>query len=187
MPALQLLAPSACGRAVARATTEAVTADVAMITEDQSAVIAFLAEPSTHAGERVERIETHASIVFLADERAYKLKRAVLFDYLDEAPVIEIGQPTQSFECELDLPHARGKRDPEGGHRTRTQNTVGFEPVPDLKTSHRFDHRTVVEAVVSRHRRVNRQISECDKATTEQSKVWVLFACVQSRTHRQYV
>ena len=54
-----------------------------MITEDQSAVIAFLAEPSTHDGARVERIDTHASIVFLAGERAYKLKRAVLFDYLD--------------------------------------------------------------------------------------------------------
>jgi aminoglycoside phosphotransferase family enzyme/predicted kinase len=30
-----------------------------------------------------ERIETHASIVFLAGTRAYKLKRAVRFDYLD--------------------------------------------------------------------------------------------------------
>jgi hypothetical protein len=56
---------------------------LAMITEDQSAVITFLAEPSTHDGARVERIETHASIVFIAGERAYKLKRAVLFDYLD--------------------------------------------------------------------------------------------------------
>ena len=54
-----------------------------MITEDQSAVIAFLADPSTHDGARVERIDTHASIVFLAGERAYKLKRAVRFDYLD--------------------------------------------------------------------------------------------------------
>ena len=54
-----------------------------MITEDQSAVIAFLAAPSTHDGARVERIDTHASIVFLAGERAYKLKRAVRFDYLD--------------------------------------------------------------------------------------------------------
>ena len=54
-----------------------------VITEDQTAVIDFLAEPSTHDGARVERIDTHASIVFLAGERAYKLKRAVLFDYLD--------------------------------------------------------------------------------------------------------
>src|SRR5688572_10450235 len=69
-----------------------------MITEDQSAVIAFLAEPSTHDGARVERIETHASIVFLAGERAYKLKRAVLFDYLD----FSTSDRRRSF-CEAEL------------------------------------------------------------------------------------
>jgi aminoglycoside phosphotransferase family enzyme/predicted kinase len=55
----------------------------AMITEDQTAVIEFLAAPPTHGGAETERIETHASIVFLAGSRAYKLKRAVRFDYLD--------------------------------------------------------------------------------------------------------
>jgi hypothetical protein len=55
----------------------------AMITEDQAAVIDFLAASATHGGAPVERIDTHASIVFLAGERAYKLKRAVRFDYLD--------------------------------------------------------------------------------------------------------
>src|SRR5215218_5136958 len=54
-----------------------------MITEDQTAVVQFLAAPSTHGGASVERIDTHTSIVFLAGSRAYKLKRAVLFDYLD--------------------------------------------------------------------------------------------------------
>ena len=54
-----------------------------MITEDQTAVIDFLTAPSTHGGATVERIETHASVVFLAGARAYKLKRAVRFDYLD--------------------------------------------------------------------------------------------------------
>jgi aminoglycoside phosphotransferase family enzyme/predicted kinase len=54
-----------------------------MTTEDQTAVIDFLAAPSTHGGATVERIDTHASIVFLAGERAFKLKRAVRFDYLD--------------------------------------------------------------------------------------------------------
>jgi uncharacterized protein len=54
-----------------------------MITEDQTGVIDFLAAPSTHGGATVERIDTHASLVFLAAERAYKLKRAVRFDYLD--------------------------------------------------------------------------------------------------------
>ena len=55
----------------------------AMSTEDQTAVIDFLAAPSTHGGATVDRIDTHASIVFLAGARAYKLKRAVQFDYLD--------------------------------------------------------------------------------------------------------
>ena len=54
-----------------------------MTTEDQSGVISFLAHPSTHGVATVDRIDTHASIVFLAGERAYKLKRAVRFDYLD--------------------------------------------------------------------------------------------------------
>jgi aminoglycoside phosphotransferase family enzyme/predicted kinase len=54
-----------------------------MIVDDQSAVIAFLTSPSTHRGMPVDRIDTHSAIVFLAGERAYKLKRAVRFDYLD--------------------------------------------------------------------------------------------------------
>jgi len=54
-----------------------------VITEDQTGVIAFLAAPSTHGGAPVERIDTHASVIVLAGDRAYKLKRAVRFDYLD--------------------------------------------------------------------------------------------------------
>lgn len=54
-----------------------------MNTEDQTAVVDFLMSPATHGGASVERLDTHASIVFLAGSRAYKLKRAVVFDYLD--------------------------------------------------------------------------------------------------------
>jgi aminoglycoside phosphotransferase family enzyme/predicted kinase len=54
-----------------------------MITEDQNAVIEFLSSPDVHGGSAVERIETHASMVFLAGNRAWKLKRAVRYDYLD--------------------------------------------------------------------------------------------------------
>jgi len=52
-------------------------------TEDQTAIVEFLASPSTHGGEEVRRIDTHASVVFLAGSRAWKLKRAVRYDYLD--------------------------------------------------------------------------------------------------------
>ena len=58
-----------------------------MITEDQTDVIEFLAAPSAHGTATVERIDTHSAIVFLAGERAYKLKRAVRFDYLDFSTV----------------------------------------------------------------------------------------------------
>jgi aminoglycoside phosphotransferase family enzyme/predicted kinase len=54
-----------------------------MITEDQSKVVAFLSEPSSHGGAPVERIETHSAVVFLSGTRAWKLKRAVRYDYLD--------------------------------------------------------------------------------------------------------
>ncbi len=52
---------------------------------DQHEVIAFLADGRTHglAGAEVARVETHAAIVFLAGDRAYKLKKAVALPYLD--------------------------------------------------------------------------------------------------------
>lgn len=58
-----------------------------MISGNQAEVVAFLASPSTHGGAPVERIETHSSIVFLAGARAWKLKRAVRYDYLDFSTV----------------------------------------------------------------------------------------------------
>jgi uncharacterized protein len=53
--------------------------------DDQRDVIDFLSRPSSYgaAVERVDIIETHASLVFLARDRAYKLKRAVQYSYLD--------------------------------------------------------------------------------------------------------
>lgn len=50
---------------------------------DQADVIRLLSDPTTHGGEAVQRIDTHASIVFLAGSRALKLKRAVKYEYLD--------------------------------------------------------------------------------------------------------
>src|SRR3974377_1148518 len=51
----------------------------------QDAVIDFLSKPGSYpdAREGVSRISTHAAIVFLAGDRAYKLKREVKLPYLD--------------------------------------------------------------------------------------------------------
>jgi len=52
---------------------------------DQSEVAAWLSEPGTYGVgvETVERIDTHGAMVFLAGERAYKIKRAVRYPYMD--------------------------------------------------------------------------------------------------------
>jgi uncharacterized protein len=55
------------------------------LSEDQRDVVAFLMDPSSYGPgvDRVEVIETHASLVFIAGERVFKLKRAVAYPYLD--------------------------------------------------------------------------------------------------------
>jgi len=55
-----------------------------MMTEaSQQPVIDFLNDPANHGGAPVKRIDTHAASVFLAGERALKIKRAVRFPFLD--------------------------------------------------------------------------------------------------------
>ena len=51
----------------------------------QREVVAFLSDPASYDGavSEVETIATHASIVFLAGDRVFKLKRAVKYSYLD--------------------------------------------------------------------------------------------------------
>ena len=53
------------------------------VDRSQQAVIDFLARPQTHGGAEVKRIDTHAAVVFLAGDRALKIKRAVRFPFLD--------------------------------------------------------------------------------------------------------
>lgn len=56
---------------------------------DQRKVIAFLSEGANFGkpGSIVERLETHISFIFLVEDRAYKLKRAVRLPYLDYSTV----------------------------------------------------------------------------------------------------
>ncbi|WP_248304611.1 AAA family ATPase [Breoghania sp. L-A4] len=52
--------------------------------DSQTEVLELLAEPATHGADGpVTRIDTHASVVFLAGSSALKLKRAVTFPFLD--------------------------------------------------------------------------------------------------------
>jgi len=53
--------------------------------DPQREIVAFLSDPASYppGTSPVEIIETHASLVFLVGPRAYKLKRAVKYSYLD--------------------------------------------------------------------------------------------------------
>lgn len=51
--------------------------------DDQREIAAFLADPATHGGAAVERIDTYAAMVFLAGDTVYKVKRAVWFSFMD--------------------------------------------------------------------------------------------------------
>ena len=56
-----------------------------MATDDQGEVVEFLKHGESYGrpGETPERIDTHASIVFLIGDRVFKLKRAICFSFLD--------------------------------------------------------------------------------------------------------
>ena len=66
----------------------------------QAETVRLLEDPATHGGQGVRRIDTHASAVFLTDTRAYKLKRAVTYPYLDFAT---LAKRRQAVAAELRL------------------------------------------------------------------------------------
>jgi uncharacterized protein len=69
-----------------------------MNNDSQEEVFAFLADPATHGDQKVHRIDTHAASVFLAGDRALKIKRAVRFPFLDYST---LGKRKQACEAEL--------------------------------------------------------------------------------------
>jgi aminoglycoside phosphotransferase family enzyme/predicted kinase len=125
-----------------------------MITEDQQEVIRCLTSPGSHGGEPVETIETHASIVFLAGRLAWKLKRAVRYDYLDFSTAAR-----RRAMCEAELRLNR-RSAPSLYHRvvpvTREADgalaLAGAGPAVDwvLEMS-RFDQENLLDQLASRH------------------------------------
>lgn len=95
-----------------------------MTEQDQAPVIAWLTDPATHGGVAVERVDTHAAIVVLAGERAWKLKRAVRYPYLDFSTV-----ERRRAACETEL--AVNRRTAPGLYDAVvpvTRGTGGLEP-----------------------------------------------------------
>jgi uncharacterized protein len=78
-----------------------------MAQNGQEEIIAFLSNPASYspAPDRVELMETHGALIFLAGHAAFKIKRAVRFDYMDFSTV-ELRHRTCLRELEINKPHA---------------------------------------------------------------------------------
>ncbi|MFD1960342.1 hypothetical protein ACFSHP_18735 [Novosphingobium panipatense] len=71
------------------------------MTGKQADVVTFLESPGAlKPGETARRIDTHAAHIFLAGDRAWKLKQAVHYDYLDFSSV---DKRRAALEAELSL------------------------------------------------------------------------------------
>lgn len=76
-------------------------------TSDQDEVIAFLSDPASYPGvvRSVEVVETHAALVFLTEQEAFKIKKAVTFPYLDFG-TLEKRAAACDYELQINQPHA---------------------------------------------------------------------------------
>jgi hypothetical protein len=117
----------------------------------QAEAIALLSDPAAHGGAAVERVDTHISRIFLAGDRAWKMKRALRNNFLDFSTP-EKREASCRREMELNaggagfylgvVPVARG---PEG-------LTLGGEgePVDWVVEMRRFDREQELDRLADR-------------------------------------
>ncbi len=120
---------------------------------DQAETISFLERARSFGLDgKVVRIDTHISHIFLIGDQAYKLKRAVQYDYLDFAT-----REKRKRACEIELQLNR-RTAPEIYQEVRSVNrqpdgTLGFgpgEPVDWVVVMQRFDADGLLEEVAGR-------------------------------------
>jgi aminoglycoside phosphotransferase family enzyme len=125
----------------------------AFVVEDQSEVITFLEARLSP----VKRIDTHGAVVFLAGERAYKLKRAVKFPYMDFSTVdrraamcaaeIEINR---QLAPEIYLGTAPVRRGRDGKLALGEVGERAADAVDWLVVMHRFDEDGLLDRMAER-------------------------------------
>ena len=112
------------------------------VVEDQSATIALLEQRLAPD----KRIDTHGAVVFLAGDRAYKLKRAVKFPYMDFSTA---GRRAAMCAAEIEI-----------NRRLAPEIYLGVEPVRDargdvvdsLVVMRRFDEEGLLDRMAERGR-----------------------------------
>jgi uncharacterized protein len=122
------------------------------LSEDQRDVVAFLKDPSSYGPgvDRVEVIETHASLVFIAGERVFKLKRAVTYPYLDFSTA-DLRRRACEAELVLNRRTAPALYEEVRGLFRDADGAVGFSPndeaVDWVVVMRRFDQALLFDAL----------------------------------------
>jgi aminoglycoside phosphotransferase family enzyme/predicted kinase len=123
-------------------------------TDDEAAqaeTVAFLEDPATHDGAAVERADTHISRLFLAGDRAWKLKRAISRNFLDFSSPAK-----REAACRRELEVNRGAGDLYLGVVPVTRGPDGLalggegEPVDWLVEMRRFDRAQELDRLAER-------------------------------------
>jgi aminoglycoside phosphotransferase family enzyme/predicted kinase len=118
------------------------------VASGQSDVIAFLSELPG-----VERIETHAAIVFLTGDKAYKIKKAVKFPFLDFS-TLELRRAALARELEINRPAApqiyRGLEPVAREASGRLEIGGKGEPVEWVLVMNRFDREMLLDRIAAR-------------------------------------
>jgi len=123
------------------------------LSEDQRDATAFLKDPSSYGPgvDRVEVIETHASLIFIAGERVFKLKRAVAYPYLDFSTV-DLRRRACEAELTLNRRTAPALYEEVRGLFRGAGGAVGFSPsgeaVDWVVVMRRFDQALLFDALV---------------------------------------
>jgi aminoglycoside phosphotransferase family enzyme len=121
----------------------------------QSEIAEFLSDPVTHGLDsgHVERIETHGALVFLAGARAYKIKRAVRYPYLDYS-TLEKRRAACAREVELNrrtAPELYLKAAPITREASGRLSIDGAgKPVEWVVVMARFDHDDAFDVLADR-------------------------------------
>jgi uncharacterized protein len=122
------------------------------LSEDQRDVVAFLKIPSSYGPgvDRVEVIETHASLVFIAGDRVFKLKRAVAYPYLDFSTV-DLRRRACEAELVLNRRTAPTLYEEVRGLFRGADGAVGFSPNAEaldwVVVMRRFDQALLFDAL----------------------------------------
>ena len=131
----------------------------------QAEVISFLSKASAYACHPpvVERHETHGAIVFIAGDRAYKLKRAVHLPYMDYSTVEARRQMclreldvNRRMAPEIYLGVAKIRRD-AGGSLQIADEATAEDAVDWLVVMHRFPQDALLENM-RRHGRLSNDV-----------------------------